>query len=320
MTRPPSRRQLRKQNRKAKRAARATAASTLLPPEGVPIHLPVAGVGVRLGAQIADILVTTIAAICIVIFLAATDTMRGNTLTAVMMLFFFIIRIPYYVLAELAWNGQTLGKKWMKIKVVSHDGGSLGTHALVLRNLMKEAEIFLPGTLLFTLDAASPIASTAALAWVCMALAIPLFDAHRRRLGDFMAGTHVIHLPQPILLKDLASEKPRATRAKPKGFTFLPHQLDHYGAFELQTLESVLRAGTERRSPEAHQRHLNTLRAIVDKVRNKISYPDPVPPHEASTFLRAFYNAQRAHLEQRQLFGDRRADKHHATQDDTAPE
>ena len=32
------------------------------------------------------------------------------------------------------------------------------------------------------------------------------------------------------------------------------------------------------------------------------------------TFLRAFYNAQRAHLEQKQLFGERRQDKFHADQ------
>ena len=56
-----------------------------------------------------------------------------------------------------------------------------------------------------------------------------------------MAGTHVVHLPEPILLKDLASDKLVPVSAKSKGFTFLPHQLDHYGAFELQTLETLLR-------------------------------------------------------------------------------
>ena len=35
----------------------------LMPPEGVPLRFPVAGVGVRIGAQIADILITGFAAL-----------------------------------------------------------------------------------------------------------------------------------------------------------------------------------------------------------------------------------------------------------------
>ncbi|MEL7114725.1 MAG: RDD family protein [Pseudomonadota bacterium] len=320
MTRPPSARKLKRQTRKARRADRTAAAGVILPPEGVPIHLPVAGVGVRLSAQIADILITSIAAVCFVIFLSATGLAEPRALSAIFMLLFFMIRIPYYVMAELAWNGQTLGKKWMKIKVVAHDGRSLSTHALVLRNLMKEAEVFLPGTLLVTLDEASPVTSSISLAWIAMALAIPLIDPHRRRLGDMMAGTHVVHLPQPILLKDLASEKVVKAPTTRERFAFLPHQLDHYGAFELQTLERVLRAETQLRGPAAHERNRQTILTIVDKIRSKISYPDPVAPDDASAFLRAFYNAQRAHLEQRQLFGDRRADKHHAAPEAAPPD
>ena len=316
MSRPPSKRKLRRDARKARRAERKAAAGVILPPEGVPIHLPVAGVGVRVTAQIADVLITTTAAVCITVFLFATNLLPPRTTLAIFMLLFFIIRIPYYVMAELAWNGQTLGKKWMKIRVVAHNGGSLSTHSLVLRNLMKEAEVFLPGTLLLSLDAAAPVASIFGLLWVCMALAIPLSNPYRRRLGDFVAGTHVVHLPEPILLKDLATDKVVPVSSKSKGFTFLPHQLDHYGAFELQTLETLLRSGNTVQSPSAHARNRETLLTIVDKIRTKISYPDPIDPIEARDFLRAFYNAQRAHLEQRQLFGDKRADKHHAAEEE----
>ena len=31
-------------------------------------------------------------------------------------------------------------------------------------------------------------------------LAVPLFNRYRQRLGDMMAGTHVIQLPVPVLL------------------------------------------------------------------------------------------------------------------------
>lgn len=286
----------------------------LIPPEGVPIRLEVAGLGVRLAAQITDVAVTLLAALSLVILIASLGLSRPDTLIAIGSLLFFVIRVPYYVMAELAWNGQTLGKRLMKIKVVSHDGRSLSTHALVLRNLMKEAEIFLPATLLLTLDAASPIASGLALAWIAVGLMVPLLNRYRQRLGDLMAGTHVIHLPVPVLLKDLA--EPSARRVtEDEGFTFLAHQLDHYGAFELQTLETLLRAQEKAPSQGAARAPGATIEAVVEKIRRKIGYAKKVPAADRLDFLRAFYNAQRAHLEQRQLFGERRHDKHYQADD-----
>lgn len=287
------------------------APDSILSPEGVALILPVAGVGVRLAAQIADLLITLTASGCLLILLALLDLAGPQTLIALGSMLFFLTRVPYYVLTELVWNGQTLGKRLMKIKVVAHDGGSLTTHAVVLRNLMKEAEVFLPATLLISLDQAMPVTSMLALAWVGMALTIPLFSPWRQRLGDVLAGTHVIHIPQPILLQDLAAAAPRVT-PQGKRMVFLTHQLDHYGAFELQTLEGLLRVETGALSPTACVNHRQTLANVIEKIRRKILYADPVPPEDHAAFLGAFYSAQRAHLEQRQLFGDRRADKHHA--------
>ena len=286
----------------------------LIPPEGVPLRLEVAGVGARLAAQIADIAITGLGAVALVILLLFANITSPQTTGAVAMMLFFIIRIPYYVMTELAWNGQTLGKRLMKIKVVSHDGLSLSAHALVVRNLMKEAEIFLPGTLLFTLDAASPIASLIALGWIIGTLLVPLLNKRRQRLGDMIAGTYVIHLPMPVLLKDLAQSVPQPRLKKGK-FIFLSHQLDHYGAFELQTLEDLLRVQEHRTNAQMNAHQNATIESVIEKIRRKISYAEPVSAPDRVAFLRAFYNAQRAHLEQKQLFGERRANKFHAEQD-----
>lgn len=290
---------------------------TILSPEGVPLTLKVAGLGVRMAAQLTDLLLTLGAAGAILILLAILKLTEPHTLFAIGAMLFFMTRGPYYVITELLWNGQTLGKRLMKIKVVSHDGRSLGTHAIVLRNLMKEAEIFLPGTLVLSLDAASPVASLVALAWVIMAFLIPLLNPWRQRLGDLLAGTHVIHLPQPVLLKDLAQGNVPVETDGTR-ITFLSHQLDHYGAFELQTLEGLLRVNTVTMTPAAYASHRQTLATIIEKIRRKIGYADPVDPADHPAFLQAFYTAQRAHLEQRQLFGDRRADKHHAEAETSA--
>ncbi|GHB44372.1 hypothetical protein GCM10007094_37100 [Pseudovibrio japonicus] len=286
----------------------------LVPPEGVPLKLEVAGLGVRLAAQITDVILTLIAAVCLLILVASLGFSSPGTLIAIGSLMFFVIRVPYYVMSELAWNGQTLGKRLMKIKVVSHDGTSLSTHSLVLRNLMKEAEIFLPATLLLSLDAASPLASGLALGWMAAGLMVPLCNRYRQRLGDLVAGTHVIHQPVPVLLKDLA-EQPAVQTARQEGGGFLTHQLEHYGAFELQTLETLLRAQETTVRAGSNRKRDATIEAVVEKIRQKIGYANKVPAAQRLEFLRAFYNAQRAHLEQRQLFGERRNDKHYAAED-----
>jgi len=249
-------------------------ASELIPPEGVPIYLDVAGLGVRLAAQITDVGITLIAAIAVLVLIMSMGIGGPSTLIAIGSLLFFVIRIPYYVMAELAWNGQTLGKRLMKIKVVSHDGRSLKTHALVLRNLMKEAEIFLPATLLLTLDAASPVATGLAVAWILGGLLVPLCNPHRQRLGDLMAGTHVIHLPVPLLLNDLAQSPVKEVKPA-ESFVFLTHQLDHYGAFELQTLEKLLRAQETGGASVRSQNNQATIESVVEKIRQKIGCGRP---------------------------------------------
>ncbi|MEM9044594.1 MAG: RDD family protein [Pseudomonadota bacterium] len=280
----------------------------LMSPEGVTLRFEIASVGVRIGAQLVDILLTSLAAFAFVVLLAFSDLTIPSTVTAVAAMVFLFIRIPYYVLSELAWNGQTVGKRMMQIKVVSNDGGPLTTYALVVRNLMKEAEVFLPGTLLLTLNQDDLVQSAISLAWVTGVLLVPLLNKRRRRLGDLIAGTYVVHLPKPILLADLAQQhRPAPTAAEE--FVFLSHQLDHYGIYELQTLEKVVRAQSKNLAGTAEQNRRATEAKIVESIRKKVDYADAVPEADHQRFLRAFYNAQRGHLEQRQLFGEQRANK-----------
>lgn len=285
-----------------------------MPPEGVPLAFQVAGLGVRTAAQIIDILLTALPAIAILILLAMLGLTAPQTTLAIGMMLFFVIRIPYYPMTELAWNGQTLGKRMMKIKVIAADGRSLSPQAIVVRNLTKEAEIFLPGSLLLSLNAATPWTSLLALGWIIAVIAVPLFSPKRQRMGDLIAGTYVIHLPQPVLLKDLAKVK-ISVPANGSKFTFMYHQLEHYGAFELQTLEDLLRAYDKHLAGEAFDRRRQTIAAVVEQIRIKIDFSDPIAPSDHVRFLRAFYNAQRSHLEQRQLFGDKRTNKFHADAD-----
>ncbi|MEM9343335.1 MAG: RDD family protein [Pseudomonadota bacterium] len=285
---------------------------TIIPPEGVPVRFNVAGVGVRLGAQLIDVILTMLLILAIVIGFAFAG-LGGRWLEGFAALTFFFLRVPYYILTELMWNGATLGKRMLGLRVVSSNGRSLGVYGVVARNLMKEAEVFLPMALVFTISGEDPVSGLIAGAWCLMALAIPVFNRRNQRLGDMIAGTYVIHRPEAVLLPDAAEA---AQEAVAEGmFTFQTHQLEHYGAFELQTLEGIIRKLKDTKSTHRKAQEMEMLK-IVEAIRKKIGYSDPVPHQDHEEFLGAFYAAQRRHLEARQLFGDKRADKFHAEKKD----
>ena len=291
---------------KAARRAKARAArgviADFLPPEGVPIRLQLARLSARFGAQFADLALSQVVPIALVILLFRLE-MGEEGILAVWALSSFFFRTPYYIFSEILWNGRTIGKRMAGIRVISADGRSLTPRAIVLRNLMKEGEILAPVTWMIAAPFMGSGATLIVLFWIAVVLTVPLVDRRRRRLGDMIAGTLVIEQPRAALLPDLA-----AARA-PQAATFLPHQLDHYGAFELQTLENLLQRASDERSFEA----------VSAAVRGKINFTDPVKPGAHEAFLRAFYVAQRLHLEQKQLMGDRRADKRHAASPQDAP-
>ena len=296
-----------KRARKERKKREARLIRDFRPPEGVVLNFQVAGLGSRFGAQILDLLLTGLAILAIVILLSVTEIASWGFLTTFAALAFFFIRAPYYVLTELLWNGQTLGKRITGLRVVSADGRSLAPYAVTVRNMMKEMEVFVPGTALFAIAGLGVAEIVLLLVWITILLAVPLTNRKRQRLGDMIAGTYVIHQPRAVLMPDVATRQPAQTER----FSFLNHQLDHYGRFELQTLERVLQTDLSGYSREMRERHRRNLAAITEKIRAKIEYTDRIEPADHQTFLEAFYRAQRRYLETRQLFGDAREDKFH---------
>src|SRR6185295_15921394 len=80
----------------------------IVPPEGVPLHFEVAGLGARLAAQIVDVVITLGAAVAIILLTLLVQLDVGPSLSIIVALFFFFVRTPYYVATELLWNGQTI--------------------------------------------------------------------------------------------------------------------------------------------------------------------------------------------------------------------
>lgn len=281
-----------------------------LPPEGVPIPLEVAPLSSRIGAFVIDVLIVLLGAIALLLLMLRILP-SGQIALGLFLIMFVFLRLGYLILAELIWNGVTPGKRLMGLRVVSRSLEGLDTHALVARGLTREAEVVLPVGLLLGLEGSGSW-GWLSLAWIALMLFIPLRSVRRQRIGDFLANTMVVVEPKAVLLPDLTQADTE------NAFTFQPNQLELYGAYELQTLESVLRANPQ--SPQQWQRHKAALATVTEKICAKIDYGQTIAKSEQQNFLRDFYRAQRAHLEQRQLFGDRRTDKFHSRTDERKQE
>ncbi|MGG7567163.1 RDD family protein [Rhodovulum sp. DZ06] len=281
----------------------------LTPPEGTPIAFSIAPYGSRVGAQLIDLALPNMALGVLFLLVTLSEVFTWQTAATLFILLSFLARTPYYILSELLWNGATPGKRMVGIRVISADGRRLTPQRIVARNLLKEAEVFLPVGLVFAGASLSDGADALLALWMLGTVCVPLFNRRRRRLGDMIGGTIVVNRPDAALRPDLAVKGPDKGAwpgaPKPPGFVFDPAQLSIYGRRELQALERILR-----NPPQNDQQRAEVLR-VARTIEGKIGYPEPVTEPRAWAFLTDFYAAQREHLESRRLFGEDRADKFH---------
>jgi len=287
---------------------------TVFTPEGVPLEFRIAPAGYRLVAFMIDAGILFFAHL--LLWLAAHLSASVEAISLVL-IGSFLLRNFYFMWFEQRWQGRTPGKRARGLRVIDAGGGELTTESIIVRNLTRDLEIFVPLTLTLIPYALWPSApgwaAMAALAWLLVLVSMPLFNRQRRRVGDLAAGTVVVLSPKTILRPDLADpaaarepaiEEEEETGIAPSGSPgrriFTEHHLSHYGIYELQVLEKVLRDPPDWSSKR-------TLREISTKVRDKIGWEPSEPNPQA--FLEDFYAAQRAYLERKMLLGKRREDK-----------
>jgi uncharacterized RDD family membrane protein YckC len=290
-------------------------------PEGVPLPFAVAGVGERISAFALDGLLLLLATLAVALLAGFASVVSSNLAAAFFALAVFLIWNAYFIVCEIRGNGRTPGKKKAGLRVVSRDGGPLTAEAVIARNLMRDLEVFLPLAAVLLPESLVPAAPSwgrlVAIAWLLVFALLPLFGKDRLRAGDLVAGTIVVRNPGAVLLPDLA-EAPAvrpAARSSPFGsaveaarspaeeYGFTREQLDIYGIHELQVLEDLLRRH------DGGTLDPRVLEEVCEKIKEKIGWPAErwqVPP---APFLQAFYRAQRASLEKRMLFGQRRERK-----------
>ncbi len=150
---------------------------TLSTPESVELEFTLAGIGNRALALIIDYLVLgTI--LCVILFtwgVLSTQLPQGfyNQLApwifAITLLGIFFIYVGYFVFFETFWQGQTVGKRFTKIRVIQDSGKPISILQATLRALLR------------------PIDDAFSLGAIFIVL-----NPKEKRIGDLVAGTIVV--------------------------------------------------------------------------------------------------------------------------------
>lgn len=293
----------------------------MVSPEGIPLNVTVATAGARAGALTLDIII--ILGLILGVTLLGLLVLWGfesalgagvsleesgplNVVAVFWIIAVFLFRNAYFLYFELGERAATWGKRAVGIRVAARDGGRLTAEAVIARNIIRDIELFLPLVFITSGEAEGTMTDFAAWAgflWVLMFLLFPLFNKDRLRCGDLIAGTWVIqnvkrNLGGVVAPSTEASANP-AMGAATSRYEFSDADLSVYGEYELQTLESVLRTGTD-----------EALETVTNSICNKIGW-EPGSGDER-VFLEAYYTALRAKLESGMRFGKRRKDKYSA--------
>lgn len=169
-------------------------------PELVAFSYELAGIGSRFVAALLDLLVVLGIFLALTLIAVTATAVTQNDSIAILVLVpgGFVTTYGYFWLCEAAFNGQTLGKKATRLRVVGENGEPLSFTQAGIRNLIRYVD-FLPYGY--------------AIGVVCL-----FINGRGRRLGDLAAGTVVVRERQRVRLQDLplpATAAPAAGGAAP---------------------------------------------------------------------------------------------------------
>lgn len=149
--------------------------SNIVTSQFVRIHLEPAGIGDRIVARLIDMAIMAALAIVGYIFLLSIETeIASEELLYILAALYFVPLALYSFLSELLMNGQTLGKRVMKIQVTKLDGSRPGIDSFFMRWIF-EAEVYI--------------------GYGLVAIISILVSKNHQRLGDLAAGTAVKRVP-----------------------------------------------------------------------------------------------------------------------------
>jgi len=152
-------------------------------PERVPLHFALASIGNRFLACAVDHFLQTLCLVLVVVLFLLTGAgiehweSRLNEAPkwalALLIVAVFLIWSGYFVLFEWAWNGQTPGKRWLRLRVIREDGRPISFWEAAARNLVRLFDM-MPSSL------------------YSVGLVAIFISSRDQRVGDMVAGTVVV--------------------------------------------------------------------------------------------------------------------------------
>ena len=226
-------------------------------PERVELHYVLANVGNRFLAAAIDHLIQIGAMVVVLIAAGALSNWRffnsmGVWAAALTVLALFAIYWGYFAFFETIWKGQTPGKRYAGIRVIKESGRPINAFEAIGRNLMRAVD-GLPGIY--------------GVGLVCM-----MCNQQSRRLGDFVAGTVVVHEKPTEDVRPSWNTSDQGVAAAPG--------LVQVTAEELVLIETYL----HRRWDLDKYVRLNTAIQIADRIKAKTGL-QPLPHQHVDDFL-----------------------------------
>lgn len=156
-------------------------------PERVPLHFALASIGNRFLACIVDHTLQILALFLMYLgFLFIAGMTSGmervadapKWVIALLIIILFLISSGYFIFFEWLWNGQTPGKRWLKLRVIREDGRPITFWEASVRNLTR---IF---------DMQPTIIPV--LGFYSIGIISVFISRRDQRVGDLFAGTVVV--------------------------------------------------------------------------------------------------------------------------------
>jgi len=150
-------------------------------PEQVVLELPVAGIGSRFLALGVDSVLQSVLYVAATLALVYGVPALGERWLPLLaqlgpasaILIGFCIYWGYFAFFEILWSGRTPGKRLAAIRVIKESGRPINAYEAIGRNIMRAID-FLP-------------------AMYGLGVVVMMTNRNSRRLGDYLAGTVVIH-------------------------------------------------------------------------------------------------------------------------------
>ena len=149
-------------------------------PDHVVLRYDLAGAGNRGFAAVVDFLLASTIAFTANMILSWLGVMNQATFFlfgGITLMVTLVLIWAYFILLEWLWNGQTIGKRMYRLRVINEDGSPAQFTAVLIRNLLRLVD-FLP-------------------ALYGLGVLVIVLSPKSQRLGDLAAGTYVVRAPRP---------------------------------------------------------------------------------------------------------------------------